>query len=305
MTKLVISLILGFSSLAPAATLDIRSKNANKTVVDKDRGGGNSVNGQLFDFYENEGTTVLKVKEHAVYKDYIAPIFKKLEDRLPKITAYLNESLKTKQWYLEPKEIAADDCVNSSMIKAEKKILACQSQFEVRIDSHWFADMLNKNPRQAAALIVHELLVAKMLEANDANPGYIKEESVRYLNRLFFSGTLPNAADLRDILNARNFKYFDTAADAAALTASLTKALAIVRADVQALCPHNQKSVSIPDAVDLVVRTNERSMNGQYPREQQGQFHRAGQSLFDLLDKQGADCAAIRSLANSWKILDL
>jgi hypothetical protein len=299
MTKLVVLLVLGFSSLAPAATLDIRSANTKNMVVDKDRGGGNAVNGQLFDFYENEGTEEINVTKLPLYKDFIAPLLKRLEDRLPKVTAYLTESLQSKHWYLEPKEISSEDCVNSSMIKADKKILACQSPFEVRIDSLWFSEMTEKNPQQAAALIVHELLVSKMLEDSQA----ISEESVRYLNRVFFSGSLPSAKELRDTLAARGFAYFATAQETAALNADLKKAALVSKRDIEAACPTPSSVVKIEKLYELGTKTSINAMDGRYSTPQQGQFLKVSDTLLRILNKslgnESTSCTRLRAFSDT------
>lgn len=293
MTKLVISLILGFASLAPAATLDIRSQNASKMISDKDRGGGNAVNDQLFDFYENEGTEKVDVRKLPVYQQVLVPLFKKLDAKLPALSFYLTSALKTKNWYLEPKPLSEIGCTNSSMIKVRTTIVACQSQFEVRMDSNW----LNANtttPQQAAALIMHELLVAKMMQRREHNT--IQEESVRYLNRLFFSNELPSATELQKILNDRGFEELPTIAES-------KKVIEIVQKYLSIGCQTTAGSITAASGYEKRNLLTRLSMSGERSLAERHEFLVLSNEFTKLFGRNrttSISCADIRQFINSY-----
>jgi hypothetical protein len=270
MTKLVVLLVLGFSSLAPAATLDIKSANAKNMVVDKDRGGGNAVNGKLFDFYENEGTEKVDVKKLPVYAQVLVPIFKKLDSKLPALSYYLTMALKEKSWYLEPKPLSAAGCVNSSMIKVQTTIIACQSPYEVRIDSNWLAASTT-TPEQAAGLIMHELLVAKMMQPREYRN--IREESVRYLNRLFFSSDIPEAFELQKILTDRDFERLPTMSESKRVKLEIQK-------ELLAVCPTEAGKIRYADAYNFVGMFMNHSMSGVYSLAERNEFYEFGNNFF-------------------------
>lgn len=192
MIKIIVLAILGFSSFAHAE------------FMDKDRGGANGVNGQLFDFYENQGTEAVNIESLPVFKNLVAPALFKFDATHPGFYAYVTDSMKSKKWYLEEKELSAEGCLNGSMVEVQRTILACQSQYEVRINNAWMQAMLKTDAKQVAGMIIHEFLVAKML----ANPGKIKEESVRHINRHIFAQTLTT-----EILVERGFPAFKAAKD--------------------------------------------------------------------------------------------
>jgi len=273
MTKLVVLLVLGFSSLASAATLDIRSANAKNMVVDKDRGGGNAVNGQLFDFYENEGTQKIDVKKLPVYTQVLEPLFKKLDAKLPALSFYLTSAFKEKSWYLEPKPLSEVGCTNSSMIKVQTTIIACQSPYEVRIDSNWLS-AATTTPEQGAALIMHELLVAKMMIPKEYRN--IREESVRYLNRLFFSSDIPEAPELQEILQSRDFERLPTISEVKRVKATIQK-------DLLTYCPTATGKLGFSKAQDFVNKFFHDSMNGTYSLSERHEFLEFAHNFFSRL----------------------
>lgn len=295
MTKLAVLLVLGFSSLASAATLDIRSTNAKHMSQDKDRGGGNAVNGQLFDFYENEGTEKVDVKKLAVYTQVLEPLFKKLDARIPSLRSYLTTSLTEKDWYLEPKPLSAEGCVNSSMIKVQTTIIACQSPYEVRIDSHWLtAD--TTTPEQAAGLIMHELLVAIMMKPVDYPAAQIREESVRYINRLFFSPELPDALKLQKALRDRNFELLPTAAE-------ITHVKSVAKKEALNLCPSSTGQTDWTAALEYSGRMFQYAGDGRYTLAENSEFLDFGQNVKDRIEFTGSNykmsCATFHNIVRS------
>jgi len=295
MTKLVVLLVLGFSSLASAATLDIRSANAKNMVVDKDRGGGNAVNGQLFDFYENEGTQKIDVKKLPVYTQVLEPLFKKLDAKLPALSFYLTSAFKEKSWYLEPKPLSEVGCTNSSMIKVQTTIIACQSPYEVRIDSNWLS-AATTTPEQGAALIMHEMLVAKMMIPREYRN--IREESVRYLNRLFFSSDIPEASELQKIIRDRDFELLPTMSESKRVKATLQKELLVV-------CPTNVGNISFSDADKFVSKFMHYSMDNRYSLAEGHEFYEFGNNFFLRIPGYkgkyaDVSCSALHAVVNAY-----
>jgi hypothetical protein len=145
-----------------------------------DSGGGNAVGAQLLDLYENEGTEIINPTETEAYKQVLVPIFKNLNSKVKFLSDMVMKPSITKTWILDSKTLTDEACINHSMFTAQKQIVACQDNVEVRIEAKWFdkkADLKNQ-----AALLVHEFLRGVAL----TNPK-MNDQSVKFLTRLFMS----------------------------------------------------------------------------------------------------------------------
>ncbi|QLY25773.1 hypothetical protein [Bdellovibrio sp. KM01] len=191
-------------SLKKAIDHSVDEKNALRSLGGSSDGGGNSVGPTLFDFYENQGTIEITVNELISLEPLAQKNLASLDNAIPAVDnifsgglgGIIAKSLAEKKIYLESKQITSDACINQSMVGAgSQKVVACQSDLEVRFDVKW---LRNAKPRDRAGLIIHEMLLAwARTRLND--PKDILEQKVRIVNRMIFDGNIN-----RDILN----KYF-------------------------------------------------------------------------------------------------
>lgn len=253
------------------STLLIAMTISAQARFDKDRGGGNGVNDQLFDFYENSGTEEVDLERHAVFQNYVVPVLKEIEARVPEFVPVLMSSLKSKHWYLEPKEIENEGCINNTMIKSEKVILACQSEFEVRMDLSWVEAMAKKDPKQVAGLFMHEMLVA--LQMKDSRR--ISEESVRFVNRRLFTGSMPAAEVLQETLKKRGFGNYSTASEIAHAKAEVE----LTYRDFTKLCPSPNKTLVNSEFLSFQNSLFVGARDGRNTRATQAAFLKLGQAL--------------------------
>jgi hypothetical protein len=142
------------------------------------RGGGNTVGSELFDDYENSGSTVMTPEQ---IESYVAPYFADLEKKIPGFVVSLRRTMKNKRWYLEPKPLRQDgDCLNRSQLMVQLVVRACQSNLTVRIDQNFFV----ATPAIQGPLVLHELLVSLQLEGPNGGRGGVTDEGVREISRL-------------------------------------------------------------------------------------------------------------------------
>jgi hypothetical protein len=235
------------------ATLMILSVPAFANEGVSVRGGANSVGGQLYDDYEQDGVKQLTSKEVFAY---VKPIFQRVDKMLAvnnhgnygpdtynqygpsgseDFLELLSYGLDGIKWYLDPKPLDQKGrCQNHTVLSVQKVVRACQSDLSVRIDRKFFEG----NPDLQAALVLHELLTwVKLHQFN----GGITDEGVRDANRALRDTRISNA-DLVSTLEKDGFGSYsaeDTAAEA--------KAKANATAHFNAMCAQDhQYSCSCP-----------------------------------------------------------
>jgi len=162
-------------------------------------GGGNAVGLQLFDFYENEGTQKITIKELVALEPLTEVILSRLSKEILAIKykeyspfgEMLKEYLQGKAIYLESKEIKSSGCTNQSMVATQdQKTVGCQDDMEVRLYLPW---LRTTDAQNRAGLIVHELLLGwARAEFSNLTKEEV-EQRVRILNRMIFEGE--NIAD--------------------------------------------------------------------------------------------------------------
>lgn len=169
-------------------------------------GGGNAVGVTLFDFYENVGSLEVNIDELLRLEPQAERILSFLNETIPAVEKVngngLGDILKrligSKKIYLEPKEISSEGCINQSMVSsAAQRVVACQSEKELRISINW---MKSTDTQNRSGLIMHELVLSwiRSLELNlDKDQ---KERLVREINREIFK-SLSAQSDLITYLN--------------------------------------------------------------------------------------------------------
>ena len=185
------------------ALLSVLSQPA---IASKDRGGGNGVGDELFDFYENRGTQVINIAELPAYKNMLRQILDDLDLNLPGIKSYLLEATHEIDWLIESKELSDTGCNNSSIIKAKKTIIACQTLREVRISENWLS---RASLKSRAGLIMHELLVYQVLKKSFVES--VEERSmadIRRINRAIFSDNNFTAENIQKLFREANLETF-------------------------------------------------------------------------------------------------
>jgi hypothetical protein len=119
-------------------------------------GGGNFVKGgKLLDLWENEGTKKFDVEASAAFQQVIKPLFANIDSKIPAFSKLLLEGVKGKIWYLEPKHLTHEGCIDKSIFEVQKQIAACQDKREVRLSEK---AMASADLQNQAGLIVHELI---------------------------------------------------------------------------------------------------------------------------------------------------
>ncbi|MEK7396893.1 MAG: hypothetical protein AAB116_08145 [Candidatus Poribacteria bacterium] len=194
-----------------------------------DHSGGGHVgpNGDLFDFYENEGSIKLDPLAVPGVKETLNEVYA----RVPGLARLLTTA-QTKRWYLESKPL--NDCPGGeSLILADKSTGACQTKIEVRISQSWYEDMSlgeAKTARKKKGIIIHELLRGVKIAAVESIPD---EDMIRDMTRTLSLDQLPEEHELRDLALRYKFGYFKTASEIqarnsliAAKTAQVTKLFA-------------------------------------------------------------------------------
>lgn len=163
-------------------------------------GGGNAVQGTLFDFFENQGSLEITLDELLALEPFAVETLQRLALEVPSIRhaqgpnfgKELKESLKNKTIYLEEKDITSEECMNSSMVgTSEQYIAACQSNKELRVSVKYLLQK-GKSPEEAklnrAGLFVHELVLGWARSNSSEEKKKEVEYSVRDLTRDIFAG---------------------------------------------------------------------------------------------------------------------
>lgn len=169
-------------------------------------GGGNAVGTTLFDFYENEGSLAISVDQLLVLEPEMTAIINKLNKQVPQVEIgsdaalafgnQIRDALSKKKLILEPKEIASAACLNSSVIQSQtQKVVACQSDDEIRFNLSWLESTDAKN---RVGLFTHEMILAWARSLDVPIAKDILEKNVRILNRVIFN----NQSSEEDLANA-------------------------------------------------------------------------------------------------------
>lgn len=126
-------------------------------------GGGNTVNGRLFDLQENAVAIEVSSAE-LLGLPSVREGLQRLYDNFPFLARLLVVHADDKPWVFDRRKISNHFCQNSSLTDIQKGIAACQTMLEVRIDINEWKKLSDE---QKAALIIHELLVNQVLITNE------------------------------------------------------------------------------------------------------------------------------------------
>lgn len=174
-------------------------------------GGGNAVNGRLFDFYENNGTVEIQLEEQPFYTSDVLPEIRRIQKDIPEFADFLKQAMQLKRWFIESKPIKGEGCLNPSMIQAEQKIVACQDRHQVRLSKKELTAMSSLN---RAGLIIHELLLAhglEMLNPEDRLSSWRNKANIE--NGIYVQGPVEVQKNVRDLVRS----LFDPAVRPSAL----------------------------------------------------------------------------------------
>jgi hypothetical protein len=163
-------------------------------------GGGNALieNGAFLDLDQNRhsqplDTAVLKniAKDDLHYLDQILAISKLPNEnhvrsielaRNDYAVSYVFSKIFDKRWLLTKNEISGTDCLNNTIYKAEKKIVACQNDLQVVVNEAWFySQMANDGHENIRWMIMHEMLVDQALKYN---PQIVNSQAIIDINQL-------------------------------------------------------------------------------------------------------------------------
>lgn len=154
-------------------------------------GGGNAIGTTLFDFYENNGSQELSIVELLDKEPLAKKMILALDSEVPAVGhlsslgfgSLLLASVQDKKIFLESKNISSAGCQNQSMVAAsQQRIVACQSDIEIRFNAEWLKKANSKN---RAGLIMHEMILG--WARNQGGDKAKTEAAVRRLNRLLFA----------------------------------------------------------------------------------------------------------------------
>lgn len=177
-------------------------------------GGGNVVKGDLFDFYENKGSTESSVDKFIALEPRAAEVLAYLNSQIPAVryadsggfSDILKNELGKKDVIIEKKAITSKACLNSSLVStSSQSVAACQDHLELRVNPSELNSIQTANGR--AGLIVHELLLA-WAQANFDLEKDILEKKVRQMNREIFnsfSQKIDLANSLGEIFNVKAY----------------------------------------------------------------------------------------------------
>lgn len=118
----------------------------------QDRGGGNAVNDELFDFAE--AGTRFKIETLAIAPKLNEVLFK-LKLVSPQLSLKLDRAVRNSRWVFDTHPLSQTGCVNESLSGTSKTVVACQNQIEIRIFKPWFLNP-KVSDRNKVGLLVHE-----------------------------------------------------------------------------------------------------------------------------------------------------
>ena len=200
---------------------------SNSSLAGQDRGGGNAVGNELLDFYENSGTTQIIFTETREYKEIIQPLFEQLDSKLPGLSQKLMEAAHQRIWLIDPKPLEDESkCINSSIIRVEKQVVACQNSFDVRLKKQWMespaVSLENK-----AGLLVHELGRFQALKPNSR----ISDVGLHAVVRAIFNSNI-GIGELQLIVEQAGFGLYPSIFDYA-------RAKITVKSEVLPMCQNS------------------------------------------------------------------
>ncbi len=154
-------------------------------------GGGNSVAGKLFDFYEDQG-----VQDGSVLlKEEILAAKKVLQKSIGAYLPYFENILdvyKNKKIFVDSRKVGNASCTNSgSLLVVDTKVVACQNRYEIRFNKAALATM---NEHNKIGLVIHEALLSLRLD-DLSNNRALTEYQVRELNRRIFKNSFSSEND--------------------------------------------------------------------------------------------------------------
>jgi len=165
-----------FATIALAFLIGFASPSASFAKGGNSSGGGHAAaNGDLLDFFENEGTEPF----NPLLVPGVKELLTELDTKLPAFSKSLKASLK-KKWLLESKPLAECPGGTESLVALNGTVIACQNAIEVRISQSWFEQNGNdpvRAERNQLGVVVHEM----SRSLNLRNQG--TEEGLRALTR--------------------------------------------------------------------------------------------------------------------------
>ena len=162
---------------------------ANGGVTD---GGGNLVQGQLYDYWLKSGTQVINLNELLRWNSELETMLNFIKEFSPKAANFgykgwyeqIIAAAMKQEWVIDSKPIVNSNCWNlSSNVSAYQEVVACNTAHSVHFDGYKFLEELKDDEKAQAGLIMHELLLSWAKE----NFGilmskYALEEAVREIN---------------------------------------------------------------------------------------------------------------------------
>ncbi len=118
----------------------------------QDRGGGNAVGDELFDFVE--AGTLVEVENLAIAPKLNA-VLAQLKQVSPQFSLSLAKAIKNSRWVFDKLPLSSTGCLNESLSGAKKTVVACQNQIEIRVFEPWFLNP-KVSDRSKVGLIFHE-----------------------------------------------------------------------------------------------------------------------------------------------------
>lgn len=168
-----------------------------------DAAGGNFVEEEILDEYENKGVKELSQKE---VNSIAAPALERIKHLVPGFAAEFLAAGRNVKWRLDPKPLnqKLEACRNITPIEAKTTIRACQSDIEVRIDKGFY----DQYPTSHIKFVVHE----KLQYIRKRSQGKISDDKVRELYRAIMSAeTTPD--QLKETLARTGFGSFQSSRD--------------------------------------------------------------------------------------------
>ncbi|MEK7395434.1 MAG: hypothetical protein AAB116_00720 [Candidatus Poribacteria bacterium] len=202
---------MSFKNLVVLTLFVIGSVSGPARAGNEGSGGGFSgPNGDLFDFYENEGSITFDPLSVPGVRSTLEGI----QARVPRLYTVLHKSL-SKSWYFESKPLK--ECPGGeSLILSDKGTVACQTKIEVRISKSWYDDVSlgeEKTARKRKGIILHELARGVRITAITAGRTAPDEDMLRAMTRTISLAQLPTEQELRDLALEYNFGNFKTASE--------------------------------------------------------------------------------------------
>ena len=194
----------GLFLLAASLAVHAAETPTNPVAGPGSSGGGHSgPNGDLFDYYENEGS----VRFNPLLVPGVKEALDDVQFKVPGLSRVLRTAL-GKKWYFESKPLKP--CPGGeSLVLADQTTVACQSNIQIRISKTWYDDSslgTEKTARKQKGIILHELGRAIVLAADGKNKP--DEDMLSEMTRVLSEAQTTSEIELRDTSSQCRFGNF-------------------------------------------------------------------------------------------------